>query len=115
MVLLHKFCTAVLAFKPEDVICVIFCGVHKSLTLGIPMLKIMFEDNLSSNLGQMCLPLLIYHPVQILLGGFMVPHLKSRLKMAQTKYVETCLLIKTYFKTCLFIYFQICQTIANMR
>ena len=93
-------------FAPRDTICVVFCGVHKSLTLGrmklfhlikrhprrikflffntsgIPMLSIMYEDD--PNLPLICLPLLVYHPTQILLGGLLVPYLRRYLKRKDT-------------------------------
>lgn len=62
-------------FSPRDSIAITFCGVHKSLTLGIPILRILYDG--SPDLGAVCLPLLVYHPTQILLGGFLVPHFKS--------------------------------------
>lgn len=58
-------------YTRKDVICITFCGTHKSLTLGMPMLKIIFENHPQFSL--ISLPLLMYHPTQIMLGGFMVP------------------------------------------
>ena len=75
MMLLYRSSTWISWFSPEDTVCIIFCGVHKSLTLGMPMLKILFED--SPHLAALSLPLLIYHPTQILLGGLLAPYLKS--------------------------------------
>ncbi|KAJ8956124.1 hypothetical protein NQ318_016579 [Aromia moschata] len=62
-------------FSPQDVIAIIFCSTHKSLTLGIPILRIMFHGY--SHLSQISLPLLVYHPTQIILGGLMVSQLKD--------------------------------------
>ena len=39
------------------------------------MLKIVFATN--PELSTLAVPLLIYHPTQILLGGFLVPFLQS--------------------------------------
>ena len=72
-------------FPPEDIVCIIFCGVHKSLTLGMPMLKIMFED--SPHLAAMSLPLLIYHPTQIFLGGVLAPYMRSTIFRTNTRYM----------------------------
>ncbi|CAG9767708.1 unnamed protein product [Ceutorhynchus assimilis] len=83
------------SFTPADVIAIVFCSTHKSLTLGkftflikvvsklnifflfsgIPILKIMFHGY--SHLSQISLPLLVYHPTQIILGGLMVSQLKD--------------------------------------
>jgi len=59
----------------EDVIAVMFCCSHKSLTLGIPLLKIMYEGN--PLLSILSIPLLIYQPTQILLGSTLVESLRS--------------------------------------
>nr|XP_014694821.1 LOW QUALITY PROTEIN: sodium/bile acid cotransporter 7-like [Equus asinus] len=62
-------------FTPADTVAIIFCSTHKSLTLGIPMLKIVFAGQ--EHLSLISVPLLIYHPVQILLGSVLVPTIKS--------------------------------------
>ncbi|XP_055975024.1 sodium/bile acid cotransporter 7 isoform X2 [Sorex fumeus] len=62
-------------FTPADTVAIIFCSTHKSLTLGIPMLKIVFSGH--EHLSLISVPLLIYHPVQILLGSVLVPTIKS--------------------------------------
>uniref|UniRef100_A0A8C6XLR6 Sodium/bile acid cotransporter n=1 Tax=Naja naja TaxID=35670 RepID=A0A8C6XLR6_NAJNA len=62
-------------FTPADTVAIIFCSTHKSLTLGIPMLKIVFEGY--KHLSLISVPLLIYHPAQILLGSILVPTIKS--------------------------------------
>ncbi|XP_016062381.1 PREDICTED: sodium/bile acid cotransporter 7 isoform X4 [Miniopterus natalensis] len=62
-------------FTPADTVAIIFCSTHKSLTLGIPMLKIVFAGH--EQLSLISVPLLIYHPVQILLGSVLVPTIKS--------------------------------------
>ncbi|KAM6266714.1 sodium/bile acid cotransporter 7 isoform 2-T2 [Spheniscus humboldti] len=63
------------SFTPADTVAIIFCSTHKSLTLGIPMLKIVFEGY--EHLSLISVPLLIYHPAQILLGSLLVPTIKS--------------------------------------
>lgn len=62
-------------FTPADTVAIMFCSTHKSLTLGIPMLKIVFAGH--EHLSLISVPLLIYHPVQILLGSVLVPTIKS--------------------------------------
>uniref|UniRef100_A0A3B5QCI5 Sodium/bile acid cotransporter n=1 Tax=Xiphophorus maculatus TaxID=8083 RepID=A0A3B5QCI5_XIPMA len=62
-------------FSPADTVAIIFCSTHKSLTLGIPMLKIVFEGY--QHLSLISVPLLIYHPAQILLGSVLVPTIRS--------------------------------------
>ena len=41
-------------------------------------LRLMYDD--SPDLGVICLPLLIYHPVQILIGGLVVPYYKAYIR-----------------------------------
>lgn len=43
--------------------------------LGIPILRIMFHGY--SHLSQISLPLLVYHPTQIILGGLVVSQIKD--------------------------------------
>uniref|UniRef100_A0A8C6Z1L2 Sodium/bile acid cotransporter n=1 Tax=Nothoprocta perdicaria TaxID=30464 RepID=A0A8C6Z1L2_NOTPE len=62
-------------FTAADTVAIIFCSTHKSLTLGIPMLKIVFAGY--EHLSLISVPLLIYHPAQILLGSLLVPTIKS--------------------------------------
>nr|XP_039264669.1 sodium/bile acid cotransporter 7-like [Styela clava] len=64
-----------LNFAPADTVACLFCASHKSLTLGIPMLKIIYHG--TDFLSLLSIPLLIYHPTQILLGGLLVPTVKS--------------------------------------
>ena len=69
--------TAVFArpFAPPDVVCALFCASHKSLTLGIPVLRIVFPDH--PDFGRLSAPLLMYHPIQIVLGGLLVPAVRN--------------------------------------
>ena len=67
-------------YTPGDVVALMFCSTHKSLTLGMPILKIMYQGDVM--LPFFSIPLLIYHPTQILLGGALVPFVKSWMKRA---------------------------------
>ncbi|CAG2238048.1 P7 [Mytilus edulis] len=62
-------------FIPPDAVAVLFCCTHKSLTLGIPIVKILFSNH--PGLSVISVPLLIYHPTQILLGGLLVPTIRG--------------------------------------
>lgn len=80
-------------FSSADVVACLFCTTHKSLTLGIPILRIVYGGD--PQLSALSLPLLIYHPMQILLGGFLVPSVRSwmhatdrqRLPMSRFRYI----------------------------
>lgn len=67
--------TPFLGFSPSDSVAIMFCSTHKSLTLGIPMLKIIYSGY--PYLSVISIPLLMYHPTQILLGGLLVPVVKQ--------------------------------------
>uniref|UniRef100_A0AAZ3R0K1 Sodium/bile acid cotransporter n=1 Tax=Oncorhynchus tshawytscha TaxID=74940 RepID=A0AAZ3R0K1_ONCTS len=82
-------------FTPADTVAIMFCATHKSLTLGIPMLKIVFEGY--EHLSLISVPLLIYHPAQILLGSILVPTIKSWMNSRQK-------VDKTHTERDLFIY-----------
>jgi predicted Na+-dependent transporter len=58
-----------------DVVSILFSSVHKSLTLGVPVLKIVFAT--SPILPLLSLPLLMYHPIQIVIGGIAAPSIKK--------------------------------------
>ncbi|XP_076019028.1 sodium/bile acid cotransporter 7 isoform X2 [Genypterus blacodes] len=76
MLLIFIFCTRPrTGFTPADTVAIVFCSTHKSLTLGIPMLKIVFAGY--EHLSLISVPLLIYHPAQILLGSVLVPTIRS--------------------------------------
>ncbi|XP_046380457.1 sodium/bile acid cotransporter 7-B-like isoform X3 [Haliotis cracherodii] len=64
-----------LGLQPADTVALVFCCTHKSLTLGIPIIKIIFGGY--DGLSVISIPLLVYHPVQILLGGLLVPTVKA--------------------------------------
>lgn len=50
-------------------------NVDSSSSAGIPMLKIVFEGY--EHLSLISVPLLIYHPAQILLGSVLVPSIRT--------------------------------------
>ncbi|XP_077983638.1 sodium/bile acid cotransporter 7-like isoform X2 [Glandiceps talaboti] len=70
-----------LGYSPADVVAIMFCSTHKSLTLGIPMLKIIYHG--FDHLSHISIPLLVYHPTQILLGGLLVPLVRQWMVGAQ--------------------------------
>jgi sodium/bile acid cotransporter 7 len=56
-------------FAPADRTAVIFCGSKKSLATGVPMAQLMFNGNPA--LGVILLPIMIYHPLQLVICGFL--------------------------------------------
>ena len=57
----------VLGFTTADRIAAIFCGSKKTLASGVPMAQLMFGE--SPDLGLILLPIMIYHPMQLLVCG----------------------------------------------
>jgi sodium/bile acid cotransporter 7 len=54
-------------FPPEDRIAAVFCGSKKTLASGVPMAQLIFGAH--PGLSFILLPILIYHPLQLVIGG----------------------------------------------
>lgn len=65
MYFLILFSSRVLKFNREDKITALFCGSKKSLVQGTVMSKVLFP--LSTNLGVILLPIMLYHALQLIL------------------------------------------------
>ncbi|KAG1678624.1 hypothetical protein FOA52_012631 [Chlamydomonas sp. UWO 241] len=57
-----------------DSVAIAMCGATKTIALGMPIVTVMFGDQ--GNVGLLALPLLIYHPAQIIIGSVLVRPLK---------------------------------------
>ncbi|MCC5804907.1 MAG: bile acid:sodium symporter [Opitutales bacterium] len=65
--------TARLAFASKETrIAAFFCGSQKSIATGVPMAAVIFSDGMATELSLILLPLLFYHPLQLVLGSFLV-------------------------------------------
>ena len=58
-----------LGFTLADRIAALFCGSKKTLASGVPMARLIFGAN--PGLGVILLPIMIYHPLQLLVGGWL--------------------------------------------
>jgi solute carrier family 10 (sodium/bile acid cotransporter), member 7 len=56
-----------LAFSREDRIAAMFCGSKKTLASGVPMAKLIFGAHPA--MGMILLPIMIYHPLQLVIAG----------------------------------------------
>ncbi len=56
-----------LKFNTEDRIAVVFCGSKKSIAAGVPMAQLIFGAD--PHIGLILLPLMIYHPLQLVICG----------------------------------------------
>lgn len=66
MAIVNGVCVA-LGFSSEDRIAAVFCGSKKTLASGVPMAKLMFGAHPA--LSMILLPIMIYHPLQLLICG----------------------------------------------
>eukprot|EP00978_Attheya_sp_CCMP212_P015091 scaffold38814_cov48-Attheya_sp.AAC.1 len=53
----------------------LFGCTHKTVAMGVPLINAMYEDN--PNVGLYTLPLLIWHPMQLVIGSFLAPRLAA--------------------------------------
>jgi sodium/bile acid cotransporter 7 len=56
-----------LRFTPPDRIAAVFCGSKKTLASGVPMAQLIFAGR--PGMGLILLPIMIYHPLQLLICG----------------------------------------------
>ncbi len=61
--------TKLLKFNTEDQIAAVFCGSKKSIAAGVPMAQLIFGSD--PHIGLILLPLMIYHPLQLVICGVM--------------------------------------------
>ena len=80
--------------KPELCVTGLFGCTHKTVSVGIPLINAMYEGN--PNVGLYTLPLLIWHPMQLVVGSILAPKLKAfvererlRLKLQDQELPET--------------------------
>merc|ERR1711918_157568 len=64
-----------LKLKARDRIAFIMCSTHKTLALGLPLFKVIFQRR--ADLAVLCTPLLLQHPLQLFIGSLLAPSLKS--------------------------------------
>lgn len=64
----------------EDRIAAVFCGSKKTLASGVPMAHLIFGANPA--IGLILLPIMIYHPLQLAVGGVLAQHWAAREKGA---------------------------------
>lgn len=58
-----------LGFNREDRITAVFCGSKKTLASGVPMAQLIFGSH--PGIGLILLPIMIYHPLQLILCGWL--------------------------------------------
>lgn len=73
---LTRYISKLLGFNMEDQITAQFCGTKKSLVHGTVFAKILFQHSAST--GIMLLPIMLFHPIQILIISFVATKLGKR-------------------------------------
>jgi sodium/bile acid cotransporter 7 len=76
VLLLTRALSNLLGLSTEDRIAAVFCGSKKTLASGVPMAHLIFGANPA--LGLILMPIMIYHPLQLAVGGVMAQHWGSR-------------------------------------
>lgn len=67
-------------FSPAQRVAVFYCGSQKTLAAGVPMATAIFAQSAdlpAFNIGLFLLPLLLLHPLQLILAGILVPYFDS--------------------------------------
>jgi sodium/bile acid cotransporter 7 len=74
-----------LAFPNEPKLRVMgfFGCTHKTVAMGVPLINAIYENN--SAVGLYTLPLLIWHPLQLVIGTFLTPTLAAFVKREQER------------------------------
>lgn len=69
------FNSRVLGFKRQDTLAAVYCGSHKTLAFGLPLISTIFEGN--PNLAAYSAPIMLMHPLQLIIGSSLVPKFRN--------------------------------------
>lgn len=72
------FSWPVLEFTRGDVVAAMFCASQKTLAFGLPIVQTIFEGN--ANVAIYSAPLMIIHPIQLMIGSILVPRFERYIK-----------------------------------
>lgn len=71
-----------LGFSFEDRIAAVFCGSKKTMASGVPMAQLMFGA--APGMGLILLPIMVYHPLQLVICGVLAGRWARRTPPART-------------------------------
>jgi solute carrier family 10 (sodium/bile acid cotransporter), member 7 len=74
-VLFALFSLPALKFSRKQVVAAMFCSSHKTLAFGLPLVNTVFVGNV--NLAAYCAPIMVIHPLQLVLGSLLIPRLEK--------------------------------------
>ncbi|KAG2199712.1 hypothetical protein INT47_012848 [Mucor saturninus] len=63
-------------FSKKDSVAIMYCGATKTVSMGIPLINVLYSSSSYGVVGVLSLPLLMYHICQLFIGNFQVPLLK---------------------------------------
>lgn len=66
-----------LRFAKDARIAAVFCGSQKTIAAGVPMASVIFGGEAGGEVALLLIPLLIYHPLQLVLGAFLIERFRS--------------------------------------
>ncbi|KAI9270817.1 putative sodium bile acid cotransporter [Sporodiniella umbellata] len=75
-------------FNKQDSVAIMYCGATKTVSMGIPLINVLYSDSSYGVVGLLSLPLLMYHICQLFLGNFQVPFLKKWIEKEEKDHVE---------------------------
>lgn len=81
VLVINRWMAGALGFRKEDEIVAVFCGSKKSMASGIPMAQVIFG---AQQLGTIALPLMIFHPIQLMVCAIIAEHYARRKDAAFT-------------------------------
>jgi sodium/bile acid cotransporter 7 len=64
-----------------DFIAALFCSVKKTLAMGVPLAQLIFGAK--ANLGLILLPIMFYHPFQLLVCGLLASRFSNQAEEIQ--------------------------------
>jgi sodium/bile acid cotransporter 7 len=67
-------------FSKQDTVAITFCGVMKSLAVGVSLINAFFHNENQEFTGLLVLPFVVYHVQQLILSAFVVIFLKKWIK-----------------------------------
>ncbi|MEM7727683.1 MAG: bile acid:sodium symporter family protein [Pseudomonadota bacterium] len=74
----------ILKFDTKNQTTILFCGAQKTLAAGVPMANTIFIAE-RPELGLVLLPIMFYHPSQILLGSYLMSFFEKKVKAEQKR------------------------------
>eukprot|EP00526_Cylindrotheca_closterium_P009423 CAMPEP_0113630994 /NCGR_PEP_ID=MMETSP0017_2-20120614/16107_1 /TAXON_ID=2856 /ORGANISM="Cylindrotheca closterium" /LENGTH=431 /DNA_ID=CAMNT_0000541487 /DNA_START=204 /DNA_END=1499 /DNA_ORIENTATION=- /assembly_acc=CAM_ASM_000147 len=86
MVLSWVFLKALFPKEPTLRVMGLFGCTHKTVAMGVPLINAIYESDI--NVGLYTLPLLIWHPMQLVLGSYLSPRLAEWVESEKTRLAQ---------------------------